>query len=97
VPRSAELTLVGARGTGQAASEPGVADVSVVVGAAPAEVALAACGAHDAAANTQDIHAPVQARMRRSDAEPVWSSVITVCTEYAILPCRAANLVPSDP
>ena len=88
---------MGARGTGQAASEPGVADVSVAVGAATADVALAAGGAHEAAANTKDMHAPVQARVRRSDAEPVWSSVITVCTEYAILPCRAANFVPSDP
>ena len=57
MPRSAELTLVGARGTGHTASEPAAADVDVAVGAATAAVELTARGAHDAAASTKDTHA----------------------------------------
>ena len=88
MPRSAELTLVGARGTGHAASDPGVVDVTVAAGAATVEVTLAEWGAHEAAASTKDMHAHVQARVRRRDVESVWSSVVTICTEYANLPCR---------
>ena len=97
MPRSAELTLVGARGTGQTGSEPAAADGSAAVGAATAEVALAARGAHDAAASTKDMHAHVQVTVRLSDAECVWSSGVNVCTEYANLPCRATAFAPADP
>ena len=97
MPRSAELTLVGARGTGHTASEPEAADGSVAVGASPAAVELAARGVHEAAASTKDTHAHMYGTVRLSEAECVWSSGVTVCTEYANLPYRAAAFAPVDP
>ena len=83
---------MGARGTGHTAgeaSEPAAADEGVVVGAAAAEVALAAVGAHEAATSTKEI-AHVQASVRVNDAECVRSSIVTIRMAYANLRRRSA-------